>query len=248
LHKTRLVAPFDGQVISSALDLGEFVQTGNEVAVLYDTAAVEVPIAIPLDELRWLSTLSPDTLRGAAYNAKQHQLSLPPATVRWRSEGHEFTWQGHITRWEGGLDEKTRTLTLVVEVPKPWEGFSPGQQPPLQPGMFCQVEIVAGQIPNAVIIPRTALYENNTVFLLREGTLAVRPVEVLRVLKDQVMIMAGLQRGDKLVISPLTAPIVGMKLRALEVEQPLPLTTTTVNRFDQKATGASGSEPKRGER
>jgi multidrug resistance efflux pump len=49
LDKTRLLAPFNGQVINSNLEVGEFVQAGNEVATLYDTAAVEIPIALSPD-------------------------------------------------------------------------------------------------------------------------------------------------------------------------------------------------------
>ena len=41
---------------------------------------------------------------------------------------------------------------------------------------------------------------------------------MLRYLGDQAIISGGLQSGDRLVVSPLSAPIVGMKIRPLEVE------------------------------
>ena len=127
-----------------------------------------------------------------------------------------------MVRWEAGLDARTRTLTLVVEVPKPWDSFRPGEHPALQPGMFCRVQISAGSQPNAVVIPRTALHDGNAVYLVTDGRLDRRQVDVLRFLRDQAIVSAGLQKGDQLVVSPLNAPVVGMKLRVLEVQPAAP--------------------------
>ncbi len=217
LEKTTLVMPFDGQVMSSDVDLGEYVQAGREVAKLHDTTAVEIPISIALDDLKWLPALSPAALRSASDNAGQALAQLPPATVQWRGETRTYTWQGYVGRWEAGLDARTRTLTLVIEVREPWKQFEPGEQPPLQPGMFCQVSIVARRVPNAVVIPRSALQPDQTVFVAVNDALAIRPVQVLHVQKDRALLTAGLRAGEQLVVSPLTAPVVGMKLRSREV-------------------------------
>jgi RND family efflux transporter MFP subunit len=230
LHKTRLVAPFDGQVVNTTLALGEFVQAGREVALLYDTTAVEIPIAVPLDDLRWLPALSPETLRRVHGDQEPSAFSLPVATVHWRSGNGDYSWQGHVVRWEAGLDEKTRTLTLVVEVRDPWRTFLPGQHPPLQPGMFCEVEIAAMTVPDAIVIPRIALRDDHTVFLVHNSVLVIRRVRVLRLLRDQAILTAGLQQGDRVVVSPLTAPIPGMKLRPLEVDQPASTSAPAVKR------------------
>ncbi len=217
LEKTRLSAPVDAQVVSSSLDRGEYVQAGQEVAKLYDTAAVEIPIAIPLDELRWFPALSPAALRNGVRPTGEAPL-LPTAIVHWQSGEQAYTWQGHVGRWEAGLDARTRTVTLVIEVQEPWKSFRPGQQPPLQPGMFCRIAIVAKRVPESVVIPRTALRRDNTVFLVQDGTLAVRLVDVLHVQKDHVIIAAGLRQGDRLIVSPLTTPVLGMKLRPRQVD------------------------------
>ena len=222
LSKTRLLAPADGQLVQTTLDLGEFVTAGREVASLYGTGAVEIPIAVPMDELRWLPTLSPDHFSPAADSAPAPDDLLPPATIHWQSGQRDYVWHGKVVRWEAGLDVRTRTLTLVVEVPKPWDSFRPGEHPALQPGMFCRVEISAGSQPNAVVIPRTALHDGNSVYLVSDGRLERRQVEILRFLRDQAMLSAGLQSGDRLVVSPLSAPVVGMKLRPLEVQPAAP--------------------------
>ena len=237
LSKTRLLAPADGQLVQTTLDLGEFVTAGREVASLYGTGAVEIPIAVPMDELRWLPTLSPDHFTPAANSSPALNDLLPTATVHWQSGQRDYVWHGKVVRWEAGLDARTRTLTLVVEVPRPWDSFRPGEHPALQPGMFCRVKISAGSQPNAVVIPRTALHDGDSVYLVNDGRLDRRQVEVLRFLRDQAILSAGLQSGDKLVVSPLSAPVVGMKIRALEVQPAAPAipdTQDTVARQEER--------------
>ena len=217
LAKIRLLAPFDGQVINSALDVGEFVTAGREVASLSSLEAVEIPIAVPLDELRWLPMPSQEDASTAAPRSDR---ALAAATVLWHSAGRDFTWRGKVVRWEAGLDSETRTVTLVVEVPDPWASFRPGEHPALQPGMFCRVEIAAGSISGAVAVPRTALHDGDAVFLAENGRLARRQVQVARFRHDEAILGGGLRPGDKLVVSVLSAPIVGMKLRTLETTSP----------------------------
>ena len=222
LGKTRVLAPADSQFVQTTLDRGEFVTAGREVATLHGTDAVEIPIAVPMEELRWLPALSPDHFSPAAGSNPAAADRLPAATVRWQGGARDYAWHGRVVRWEAGLDSQTRTLTLVVEVPRPWDSFRPGEHPALQPGMFCRVDISAGSQPNAVVIPRTALHDNDTVLLVSDGRLERRPVEVLRFLRDQAILSGGLQAGEQLVVSPLSAPVVGMKLRPLEVEPAAP--------------------------
>jgi multidrug efflux pump subunit AcrA (membrane-fusion protein) len=83
--------------------------------------------------------------------------------------------------------------------------------------MFCQVSIVARRVPNAMVIPRTALQPDQSVFVAVNDALAIRPVQVLHLQKDRAVITAGLRAGAQLVVSPLSAPVVGMKLRLREV-------------------------------
>jgi RND family efflux transporter MFP subunit len=217
LDKTTLVMPFDGQVVSSEIDLGEYVQAGREVAKVHDTTAVEIPMSILLDELKWLPQLSPEALRTASHHAEATAAPLPPATVHWQGGAQAYIWQGQVVRWEAGLEARTRTLTLVIEVREPWKQFQPGGQPPLQPGMFCQVAIVARRVPHAVVIPRLALQPDQSVFVAVNETLAIRPVQVLHTQRDRVVLTGGLLAGEQVVVSPLSAPVVGMPLRTRDV-------------------------------
>ena len=217
LDRTQLLAPFDGQILNNTLEVGEFAAAGQEIGALYSVSAVEIPISVPLDELRWLPALTPMNLPAAAQSAPLLQTALPAASIYWRGADRHYTWSGKVVRWEAGLDPETRTVTVVIEVPDPWASFRPGEHPALQPGMFCRVDITANGIADAFVIPRTALHDENSVFLAEDGRLARRKVEVARFRHDEAVIDAGLHAGDRLVVSVLSAPVTGMKLRPLEV-------------------------------
>ena len=216
LDKTRLLAPFDGQILNNTLEVGEFAVAGQEIGALYSVSAVEIPISVPLDELRWLPALTAQNLPAAAQSVAVPDSALPSATVYWRGANGQYTWSGKVVRWEAGLDPETRTMTVVIEVPDPWASFRPGEHPALLPGMFCRVDITAGGIADAFVIPRTALHDGNTVFLAEDGRLARRQVQVARFRHDEAVIGTGLQAGDRLVVSVLSAPVAGMKLHPLE--------------------------------
>ena len=218
LGKTRLLAPFDGQVTASTLEQGAFVSAGREVAALCSTEAVEIPVAVPLDNLRWLPLLAPRDAAAAFRAVSQPAASLPAATVHWQSGGRDYAWHGEVVRWEAGADAETRTMTLVVEVRDPWASFEPGAHPALQPGMFCRVEVAAGTLSDVAVIPRTAVYDGSRVYLAEDGRLAQRSVEVARFRHDEAILGEGLKAGDKVVLSVLSSPVVGMKLRAMEVD------------------------------
>jgi hypothetical protein len=90
--------------------------------------------------------------------------------------------------------------------------------------MFCEVDIQTMSRTEAIVIPRAALHDDNTVYLAQDNLLASRKVRVLRLLRDQAVIASGLQPGDRVIVSPLDAPVLGMKLRPQAVSQPPPTT------------------------
>jgi hypothetical protein len=135
------------------------------------------------------------------------------ATIRARIAGRDQTWSGIVVRAEGKLDERTRMINVVVRVEKPY-----AKKPPLAVGLFVTVDIQGLTLPNSTIIPRSALHENNTVWVVDEdGRLYFREVDVARVQGDEALIQAVLEDGERLVITPLKAVTDGMAVRIAQV-------------------------------
>ena len=101
---------------------------------------------------------------------------------------------------------------MVVAVDRPYEKAVPGIRPPLTPGMFCQVELQASPRPGSLVLPRSAIHEND-IYIVNPGhRLQKKQVEVDFVQSEFVVIKSGLSGGDMVVVSDPTPAIIGMKV------------------------------------
>jgi len=143
-----------------------------------------------------------------------------PVEVSWGLDERRWTWLGRVARIVGSLDPDTRTIPVIVEVPRPYEGVLPGVRPALLPDVFCKVKAYGATVDDVVVIPRDALRDDQ-VYLLRDGKLAKVRVRVLAREEELVVISEGIESGDLVVLSeiPLASP--GMSLRAELVDNPV---------------------------
>jgi RND family efflux transporter MFP subunit len=202
LERTELKAPFDGRVSQENVDIGQYVSPGQSLAVLYSTEAVEIVVPLENKDLFWFHV--PGFTPGHGPGS--------PAKVRARVAGQDLAWSGKVVRTEGELDERTRMIPVVVRIDKPY-----AKKPPLPVGLFVTVDIEGRSLPNAAIIPRSALHQEDVVWVVdTAGRLRFRQVDVSRIQDDEVIVKAGLKEGDRVAVTPLKAVTDGMAVRAVE--------------------------------
>ncbi len=206
LKRTEIVAPFDGRVRAESVDPGQFVVPGQPLATLYCTDAAE--IVVPMDDsvLNWFAVPG-FTCDGDADT---------PVTVSADVAGRKCTWQGHVARAEGQIDEKTRMINVVVRVESPY-----ATRPPLAIGQFVEVRIEGFTLPDATIIPRAAMHGKDTVWAVspEDNRLYFRTVDIARMDQRGVVIRSGLEPGDQVVVSPLKAVTDGMRVRTVDADE-----------------------------
>lgn len=194
LERTRIRAPFDGQVVQQQADLGQVVGPGVLLARFQSTDVAEIPVALRQEEL---DLLGPGAGRGARVRLTD------PA----REAG--ASWMGRVLRSEGLIDPATRTVRVVVGVDNPL-----GQSPPLLPGAFVRADITGRDASGALRIPRQALREQDQVWVQEGDRLTIRTVRVLADDDQDVLIAEGLAPGDAVIISALSVVTEGMLIRA----------------------------------
>ncbi len=205
LDRTRVRAPFRGRVREESVGQGQFVDRGRPIATLYATDYVEVRLPIPDRQLAYLD------LPLAHESGIEHG---PGPAVRLHAEfaGAEHTWAGHIERTEGEIDPESRMVHAVARVENPYAPDEHGR-PPLAVGLFVRAEIEGREFADVFVLPRAALHGGDRVWLADgEGRLRERRVEVLRRDRGRVVVNAGLARGDRVVVSPLEAPVDGSRV------------------------------------
>jgi multidrug efflux pump subunit AcrA (membrane-fusion protein) len=106
-------------------------------------------------------------------------------------------------------------VNVVVRVENPY-----ATKPPLAAGLFVKVRIAGRTLQNASLIPRVALHQGHTVWVVNaEERLSFRKTEVARIQGDSVMVMSGLSDGEKVVITPIKSVTDGMKVRTVLVKE-----------------------------
>ena len=201
VERSVVRAPYDGRARRKAVDVGEFVERGGELARIYAVDWAEVRLPVADDELTFLDL--PLRARGPT----EH----PPVTLRARFAGAERSWEGEIVRTEGEIDPKSRMVTLVARVPDPYGRGSEAEGAPLVAGLFVEAVIQGRTLEDAIALPREAVHMGGRVFLLEEGRLEIRPVRVVWADREEVVV-EGVAPGEEVVLTPLELPIEGMQL------------------------------------
>lgn len=206
LERTVLRAPFNALVRSESLDLGQYLNAGAPVAVLAGTDQVELVVPLPLQDLEWLQI--PRRGEAAAGAA---------ATVRLAGADGRHEWPGRVVRSLGDVDPQGRMFRVVVEVADPYGLKSRRDgRPELAIGSFVEVSLQGRTLPDVAVLPTSALRDGGTVWIMNDAHLKIRPVEVLRQTRDEVVIGRGLAAGDQVVLTAVSGAAEGMKLRPAE--------------------------------
>jgi len=199
LERTVLKAPFTGRVSQKSVDIGQYVTPGQTLARLFSTEAAEISLPLEDKDLFWFDV--PGFTPGEGPGA--------PATVHAEIAGHTLVFSGRVVRAEGALDEKTRMIPVIIRVDKPY-----ATKPPLAIGLFVTVDIMGRVLPDAAVIPRSALHQGNIVWTVdNQGILHFRTVGIAYYQNEEIVIESGLNDGEMIVFSSLKAATDGMIVR-----------------------------------
>jgi RND family efflux transporter MFP subunit len=200
LERSSIVAPFDGWVLEKAVEVGQHVNIGQQLGKIYSSGQLDIEVRIPAKDLNWLP-------------ADLGQ-EMPILTdVVFKNAGDEHVWSGRVARIKAMMDQRTRTLPMVIEIdeiPNSEQSQNPLR---LRPGMFVTVRIKGKKIPNVFVLPRHLVYPGDVVYTVKDDTLKSNKVKVLRGYKDEVIIGEGLSEGDLIIKSPLSSPADGQMVR-----------------------------------
>jgi RND family efflux transporter MFP subunit len=206
LRRTTINAPFDARILSEQVDIGQVVRVGTQLAAITGSHEAEVIVSILMTDLPWLSIPAAQTATAGSR-----------AEVVLRYGEKEAVWPGVVDRVLGEVDPRGRMLQVAVRVEDPYRLHEKDSLPPyLEVGMFVDVQFAGPTIKEKFVLPRRALRDNRTVWIAdSDGFLRIRPVDVVRLEREQVVIGQGLEAGEKVVLTTLTGAVDGMKLRVV---------------------------------
>ena len=80
-------------------------------------------------------------------------------------------------------------------------------------GTFVEVNIEADSIPNVVRIDRDLVRSNQTAWVMKDGLLEIRELDIILTDNEYAYIRSGLEQGEKVVVTNLSTVTNGIELR-----------------------------------
>ncbi|MDQ7077231.1 MAG: efflux RND transporter periplasmic adaptor subunit [Robiginitomaculum sp.] len=208
LSRTVIHAPFTGRVRVRNADFGQYVTVGTRLGRIFATQVVEIRLPLTDTELSQLD-LPLAFIESANMPGPKVDLSAVVA-------GKKRHWTGRITRTDSAIDPRTRVLFAFVEVDDPY-GAGADDGMPLAVGLFVDAHVEGRAIPNALVVPRTALRGDNTVYLAKDdNTLSMRTVTVVSSNRNEAILIAGIGPDDRVITSPVRAAAEGLKIETVD--------------------------------
>lgn len=193
LAYTEIKAPFDAVIDQQLVEYGQFIATGRPVARLLSSAMAEVRLPLTPAEAGFLASSPGETVVLSARIGEQEQ-----------------QWRGRLARIESRVEQESRVVPVVVEVDSPFDPARHAQPLPL--GLFVTAALPGRPIGDAVRLPSSVMHAQDTVFVVADGALQRRPVEVALREGNTVVINGGLKTGDQVVTTRLELMFEGMKV------------------------------------
>ncbi|NHO66383.1 efflux RND transporter periplasmic adaptor subunit [Aestuariicella hydrocarbonica] len=241
LSRTIIKAPYSGRVRSEKVEFGQFVRRGDMVAEIYADQVIKVRLPVPNRQMAFLG--DPGVAGGfteskSLSDPKSKQAKgLPVVNFSVEYAGRLYQWQGRLVRHEAELDEQSRMIYGIAEMTR---NELPANLPM---GLFVKAEIEGRSMENLVRLHRGAIRHGSEVVVVdKNSRLRVRPVTVLRHQGDESIISSGLNKGDKVCVSPVTIVVEGMQVETLDDgENPLEMVSDVISERE-------ASEPRMSER
>lgn len=174
ITKKQVRAPFDGMLGIRQVNVGQMINSGQQVVQLTALDKVYVDLALPQQTLPELAT---------GYEARVHADGLL---------GHEF--KGKVSAINSMVDPVTRNVGVQATLENPDHA--------LHPGMFVKVDVILPQKSKTLVIPGSAVSYapyGNSVFVIekKKDPKTGKESESLR----QAFVRIGEARGDFVAIT-----------------------------------------------
>lgn len=213
MDRTSIRLPYAGMVRSRSANLGQFVNPGQQLGMVFATDYAEV--RLPLTDQDLALVALPDSSEIAATDGTA---SGPLVALSATQRGRNSNWTARIVRSEGVVDERARVTYAVARMRDPYQLRAEAKNPtPLPMGTFVRARISGALMYDVVRVPRASIKRNNQmVFVSDDNLLQIEVVDVLHSDAEYSYVAAPDVTGRRIVLTAIEAPINGMRVRTLD--------------------------------
>ena len=215
--RTTLICPFNALVLDEAVEVTQLVGRQDQLATLVGTDQFWVQVSVPLGKLSRISFPRPGQDGSAA------------KVVLDTANGTSVVRRGRVLRLLGDLDPNGRMARVLVAIDnpldlprRPSEGATRDGAMTMGPGCvllgcYVKVEIDAGMQDDVYVVERGAVREGDRLWLMNgEHRLVFRDAKILWRRRGDVLLRCEIADDERLIVSRLSAPLAGKKVRPHE--------------------------------
>lgn len=187
LDKANYQLPFNGRVMESTIDTGQFVNAGQIYGQVFDISGLQVKTSVDDQQMKWLTR------------------STPKISIKTRFKGESQTFSGTLLQRPAELDPATRFATLYI-------GFS---SPPndLLPGLFSDVTIEGPTLRRVTRLPTEALQTGEFIWAI-DAEQTIYKVEPRIVYStDEWIVVDNIDENTLIVTNRLVNAVEGMSVQ-----------------------------------
>lgn len=177
ISKTEIYAPFSGLIGLRQVSPGGFVSSSTMVARLQQTNPMKLEFAIP---------------------EKYRNKISKGALIKFRIEGYDSLFTGHIYAIDPKIDPGTRNVSI--------RAMSPNESGKLVPGAFAKVELVLNHLSDALVIPSESIIpqlNSEKVYISKMGKATSQIIVAGIRTENEVQVISGLKAGDTVITTGL---------------------------------------------
>ena len=171
LKRTKVLAPFDGRVLTKLIGLGQMTSPNSPLGEIFAVDFAEVRLPIAGRQRKYLEL--PEFADDPAV-----EVVLKDAL----NEGSDTSWPAKIVRTEGVLDENSRELFAIARIDDPFGRKS--DAPPLRIGQPVVAEIEGVILRDVIALPRAAVRQLDKIVLVDSNEKTLLPLSVESIWSD----------------------------------------------------------------
>lgn len=190
LRRTSVSLPFDSQVLSVSVELGELALPVKTLGTVYRTTALQTEVPV---EPRILEQLAPVLGRAAQV----------------RADG--TTYRAEVERVSAAVSPTSRLATLFLK----FSDTSPGDALP-RPGTFALVSIDGPDLQDVYVLPESAEQDRASVWIVEGGKLRSHSPRTLG-RGSAGWIVSGFDAGDGIVLGTINGAREGLAVQVADV-------------------------------
>ena len=204
LERTRIVAPFAGRILRKLVDVGQVVSTNTQLAEIYATDIVEIRLPLRNRDLPFIDL--PEAYR---YKEANDPAGVYVEIVS--QLGGDAVWDAELVRTEGAIDETARQLHVIAMIEDPF-GRQIDHRVPLKIGQYVTARLTGKTLTAALVIPNNTIYQGTYVYVVEDGILRRRNIDIVWQNDSEAIITTGLIPGDALVTTALGQVTSGIRV------------------------------------